>query len=418
MGKSNVISFYTMLEPRMIKKTGLFPVSLVVYFNGKKRRYRLGQNLSKEQWEKIISPKLKNNSLKKIKDKIEEFKNNAYNKKDLLEEMKIPFSFDNFEKLYFQKIINNEVDISFEQCVLEYINEIEVNDNRKRQLSLKSKIMYKTVMNSFNKFKNNIEIKNITPKLLDEYRDALMKDGKSISTIGIYLRQIRAIINYAIKMNYIKSDEYPFKDFEIPTSEPNKRALNDEEIKSIIYYKTENENEQKAIDFWTFSYLGNGLNFGDIARLKYSSIKGEIITFIRTKSKNKQKIVKEIDIYLLPQMKKIIEKYCVKKNNENSFVFPIINNTMTSAEQYKSIAQFIKTTNKYLERVSTALEFDYNFTTYYARHSWATKMRNSGVSISFISEGLGHSRISTTENYLGKFPAKDIKENANKLLDL
>ena len=278
--------------------------------------------------------------------------------------------------------------------------------------------MYETVINSVKKFKKNIEIKKITPEWLDNYKENLIKDKKSISTVSVYLRQIRAVVNYAISKKYLSADKYPFANFEVPTSEPNKRALNDNEIKTLIYYKTESEQEQRAIDFWLFSYLGNGINFKDIALLKYSNIKGDYINFIREKTKNKRRIITEIKIYLLPEMKKIVKQYGNKKNNENDFVFPIVNSKMNPRVQYNEIAQFIKTTNKYLKRISSDLKFDFDCTTYYARHSFATKQKRSGVSIEHISESLGHSSITTTENYLKRFPDEDIKVNASKLLDL
>jgi integrase len=193
--------------------------------------------------------------------------------------------------------------------------------------------------------------------------------------------------------------------------------LSDEEIKALIFYKTDSYQEQNAIDFFTFSYLGNGLNFCDIAGLKYSNVNGNSLNFYRTKTKNKKKYQKEISIFLLPEIKKIIEKYGKSDAKDTDYIFSILNDTMTPQEKYNAIQQFIKTTNKYLQRISKALKFDFDCTTYYARHSWATKMRNSGVSVSFISDGLGHSSIATTETYLSKFPAKDVKENASKLLN-
>ena len=36
----------------------------------------------------------------------------------------------------------------------------------------------------------------------------MLKDGKSVSTVGIYMRQLRAIINQAIDANVISSDKY------------------------------------------------------------------------------------------------------------------------------------------------------------------------------------------------------------------
>lgn len=42
-------------------------------------------------------------------------------------------------------------------------------------------------------------------------------------------------------------------------------------------------------------------------------------------------------------------------------------------------------------------------TTYYARRSFVTILKNSGVSTEFISEALGHNSLSTTKSYLAGF---------------
>jgi len=55
------------------------------------------------------------------------------------------------------------------------------------------------------------------------------------------------------------------------------------------------------------------------------------------------------------------------------------------------------------------------FSTYTARHSFATILRNTGENVSFISEALGHSNLSTTKGYLASFE-NDEKKKMAKLL--
>ena len=57
-------------------------------------------------------------------------------------------------------------------------------------------------------------------------------------------------------------------------------------------------------------------------------------------------------------------------------------------------------------------------TTYTARHSFATKLKNSEkVSLSFIMESLGHSSIKTTMDYLAGFEDESIKKNHEVLME-
>ena len=69
----------------------------------------------------------------------------------------------------------------------------------------------------------------------------------------------------------------------------------------------------------------------------------------------------------------------------------------------KTIQQLTKTINKYMKRIAGDLKIRSGVTTYFARHSFATGLKNSGASVEFISEALGHSDIKTTKNYLAGF---------------
>jgi integrase/recombinase XerD len=83
-------------------------------------------------------------------------------------------------------------------------------------------------------------------------------------------------------------------------------------------------------------------------------------------------------------------------------------------EALASTTQFIKITNKYLESVTEALEWKLKVTTYYARHSFATRLKRAGVPILYISESLGHANTATTENYLSSY-TDDVVKSGRKL---
>lgn len=56
------------------------------------------------------------------------------------------------------------------------------------------------------------------------------------------------------------------------------------------------------------------------------------------------------------------------------------------------------------------------WTTYVARHTFATVLKRSGVNIAIISESLGHSDLSTTQIYLDSFENDQIDEAMQNLL--
>jgi site-specific recombinase XerD len=117
-------------------------------------------------------------------------------------------------------------------------------------------------------------------------------------------------------------------------------------------------------------------------------------------------------------MMDIITRWGNRPDNEINYIFPVLSPGMTERQLYVTDAQFIKTTNKYLKRVTDSFGWDLKVTTYFARHSYATRLKRAGVPISYISETLGHSNITTTENYLSGFTDDAVKQNAGLLLKL
>lgn len=407
MSKGNVLTYFTILENRA-KKNGLFPVCLVVYFNGAKRRYRTNVDLTEDQWKKIKSPKLRDEKLKEKRADIQSFIRKAEAAGKKLHE----FTFEAFEEEYFKKKQISTIDISFKDCTKGFMEE------KANEWSIKTTLMYETILASVGEFQSNLRMKGITPDFLRQYENHLNSEKKSISTKGIYLRQIRAVCNYAIRKKYITREKYPFTNFSVPAAQKNKRALSNDDLKSLIEYKTEVTEEQKAIDFWTFSYLGNGMNFKDITMLRYSDIKGENIKFYRSKTRSTNKgEQKEISIFLLPRMLEIIQRWGSVNKTGKEYIFPILHDGMSAREENAAIAQFVKTTNKYLKQVTDSLEWTNKVTTYFARHSYATRLKRAGVPISYISDSLGHVNIATTENYLSSFTDETVKTNAGLLLD-
>jgi integrase/recombinase XerD len=72
-------------------------------------------------------------------------------------------------------------------------------------------------------------------------------NDNSLTTVGFYLRSLRAIFNIAIDERIISSDDYPFgrRKYVIPGGSNIKKALKKEELKKIIKYYPETESESR-----------------------------------------------------------------------------------------------------------------------------------------------------------------------------
>jgi integrase len=267
-----------------------------------------------------------------------------------------------------------------------------------------------------------LPFETVNISFLNKYERWMLTEGKrpkkasgkgspaSITTVGIYLRHLRAIFNEAIEEGVTKC--YPFgkKRYVIPAGKGVKKAILKAEVLKIIgYNKFSNEFEQRSKDFWVFSYLSNGLNINDILRLKWSDIdlKRGTFTFVREKTKrtNKQN-QKGIHVMLGDIQLQIIKRWSSK---ETEYVFPFIRPEMSVKRKRAIVKQFTDVNNGWMKKIGEKLQIDSLLGTYVARHSYSTILNQNNTPISLISKSLGHSSIATTEAYLGSFEDEQIQ---------
>lgn len=248
----------------------------------------------------------------------------------------------------------------------------------------------------------------------------MLQEGGSVTTVGIYLRALRAVFNTAISDKSIQEEHYPFgkRKYEIPSAQNTKKAISLEEVRSIFRYQAVyGSSEHRAKDFWLLSYLCNGINVKDICLLKLKDLKGDHIEFVRAKTKRKTRSnQKTIRIYVTSQVRDIVDRWSTNNKKPDDYLFPIINDDMNAEKQHATIKEFTKSINKYIKSIAEQLGVEKHITTYTARHTFSTVLKRSGVSTEFIFEALGHVDKRTTENYLDSFENDTLKENAEPLL--
>ena len=110
-------------------------------------------------------------------------------------------------------------------------------------------------------------------------------------------------------------------------------------------------------------------------------------------------------------MQEIIEKWGNPPISPYEYIFPYANGTEGPFEQVKLVREVVTACNQVLYKISQNIGIP-KITTYSARHSFATVLKRSGVNIAYISESLGHSNLSITENYLDSFEIEERKKNS------
>ncbi len=283
-----------------------------------------------------------------------------------------------------------------------------------------------SVCNKFeiDKLNRVIRLEHITEPFLQAYEKWMISEKKnSNSTVGIYLRNIRSIFNEEIAKKNIDLALYPFgkKKYVIPSSNNVKKAIPKENIIKLLNYEPDitNEIEQRSKDFYTFSYLSNGMNIADILALKWENIdlENRKISFVRQKTQDTTKNQQiTITVQMFDETVKIVDRWGSKLQLPNDFIFPFYNKKMTAFDRKRTKNQFIKTTNYHMRKIAKSLGVEDDPVTMSARHSFATIMMQSNSPIMMISKWLGHTEVKTTQNYLGSFEDEHTKGFLDNLL--
>lgn len=403
----NNVSTSIILDKRFKLSDGTYRVKLRLTFERKQKYYPLKEKFTPEEFELVCSPKARGRH-KDFQLLFNEIELKAQETINAL----ISFSFEAFEKKYnkYSGTKNNVVEY-FDQhiALLKKMNKIGTS------------VSYQTALNSFLRYNDSCGVKNwsvfdITPEWLAEYQLWMENNHATLTTVGFYTRSLRTIINQIIEEGKLPKDLYPFgrRKYVIPTGRNIKKALNKELIKKIAAWESPTEAYERARDFWYFSYLCNGMNFGDIAQLQWKDLHQDYLVFYRSKTKNTTRHnPKPIVVIMMMEIRKIIDRW---GSRQGDFIFDIISGKEPADEKRKKIQQFIKTNNKYTKRIGEELGLGYKLTTYHARHSFATVIMLAGGSSEFIKEKLGHSDVRTTKSYLGDFDLETSRKFQEALL--
>lgn len=267
---------------------------------------------------------------------------------------------------------------------------------------------YKFSKNSFFKFleNKNIYFKDITPTLLSKYEVYLRANNNIDTGVSAKMRAIRAIYNDAIKKGCASKEYYPFTEYKISKlkATSNKRALSIVDVHKVINLDmTEYPTLIDSRNYFVFSYYTRGMNFSDMMKLRWENIVDDKIIYVRSKTKAR------FIIKMLDPVQQIVEYY-KRQNRATKYVFPIVlkeNSTPMELEYRKE--RTIKKYNKDLKEIALICKIDGKITSYVARHSFATNLKQSGVSTDIISEAMGHQNLSITQVYL--------KELENDVID-
>ena len=385
---------------------GKSPIFLRLTFNRKAKYYVLKgeqETLSCEpnKWNEDLGRYNRNKELNLFLDQYELRANQVIHNLENTD-----FTFQAFEEKYFKNYDNASV-ISFFNDIIE-----KLTAEKKHGTS----DVYRDTRNRISEFRPKISFQDIDYYFLTEFENHLISNGNSASTVSIYLRTLRATYNKAIVADIIKGDMYPFKKFKIKSGNATKRALSKKDMQLLMNYKPKpNTRKWHSLNYFIFSYLTRGMNLKDIALLKWKdNIVGGRILYERAKTKNTKNSQGHNIIKIEPEIEKILNRY----SSDNEYVFPILQPGLSELTIRYRIKGTLKKINKDIKEIAADLKVDSadQITHYWARHTYATTLKRSGISTAVISEALGHSSEATTKAYLDKFEQTEIDNTYQHLI--
>lgn len=397
---------------RKALKNEEYPLKLYICFRRKSKCYSVKMAISRSDYKKLSNSKRIDQNLININKEIIKITAKA-NK--IIKDIGNDFTFEIFEsKMFNIKLEDVKDKYDVYACYEEKMRQL-LKENR-----IGSYQAYMNSMMSLKSFRKTLRFKDVTVNFLKKYEYFMLAKECSKSTIGIQLRQLRAIMNIAKSSGLITEDEYPFghhkhNKYEIPSSRNIKKAVEPYELKKIINYEPNGYQESWSRDMWLFSYYCNGMNMVDVFNLKYKNIVDEFLYYVREKTKNTCRNVNQIEIFLVPQVKKIINQWGSKNQNSKTYVFEVFDDTMSAMEKKDACKIGVDMINRTMRSIADKLEINKSVSTYVARHTWATILLRNNISMGYISKGLGHTSFTTTERYLADFD-QDQKREIGKIL--
>lgn len=267
---------------------------------------------------------------------------------------------------------------------------------------------YQSSLNCFERFlgKNDIAFEAIDSALLQEFENYLRMSGVCSNTSSYYMRNLRAIYNKAVDRD-LTIQRYPFKRVYTGIDKTVKRAIPLKIMRRIKDLDlTLNPAMDYARDMFMFSFYTRGMSFIDMAYLKHTDLRNGILSYRRKKTHQQLLIRWE------KPMQDIVNKY---KSTDSEFILPIIKRKdIDYRKQYINAVHFI---NRNLKKLGEQMGLSIPLTSYVARHTWASIAKSKNISLSVISEAMGHNSEKTTRIYLASLDSTVIDKANNVVLN-
>ena len=307
--------------------------------------------------------------------------------------------------------------------LLAFMDELVTDMKSARQLG--NAQVYKDNRNQLARFvkseygADDLPFDRVTVSFCQRWENVLRTAGVTEVSLSQRFRTLRAVLNRAIAEGIASADRYPFArnvaerhkfsigKFSLVTT---KRAISRDDVRRIEVLQPRTDRERLAQSVFLFSFYVGGINFVDLAQLRWRNLTTDSegrqrLAYIRQKTGGR------FSVRLLPPAVALVEQFRpFTQNGPEGYVFPILNGkTHQTPQQIKDrLNRVIGQVNADLKTLGERAGITTPLTTYVARHSFATALKRAGQSVTVISEAMGHKTEAVTAVYLDSFATETV----------
>lgn len=194
-----------------------------------------------------------------------------------------------------------------------------------------------------------------------------------------------------------------------------KKCLTMKQLNSLIKYYKEDTNihRSECTEIFLFAMYAGGLRFIDIVTLQWDNInfKTKTLNKIQVKTKNRCIVpLGEQALNILKQWK--------EKNRNNRFVFGLLPEDIDLNDGellYKHKGSLLRNINYSLHVIGNSIGLPFELTFHVARHTFAVTSLNQGMTLSMVSQLMGHSSTAMTEKVYAHYLTSTMESEIKKL---
>jgi site-specific recombinase XerD len=252
---------------------------------------------------------------------------------------------------------------------------------------------------------NELYFDDLTGDLMRNFEAFLIKQGNVNNTRHKKFEFLGKF--YTDAMNEGKAEgPNQFKLYKISQKPVKKEKLTEVEVKAIEDLQLRAGPVNDARNLWLFSYYCKGNRFETCITCRRDMITQGRVIFKMNKGE------KFVSVKIHSRLQAIINQY----QGDSEFLFPYIKERPAGKVGYiKKIDSLNVVVNRNLKTVADLAGIEKALTFHIARHTFAIHLKKKTDNIHVIKDAIGHSRSSTTEQYLQALDDEFLDEHMDKL---